>query len=228
MLPLLTLLQINDSMFPIGGFTHSFGLESYVQQEIVKDVETAGIYAGNMLKYSTFYNDAAFLHKTWDLCRRRKAWKNIQELDQFITATKSPMEIRQGSKKLAIRFLKVTEQMSPVPKGSKYLKEIQQARLHGHYAIAFGLYAHASNIPLEDTLTAFYYNTLAGIVTNCAKLVPISQNDGQKLLYSLHPLIQELVQKQQDVKDEDLGVSFIGHDIRCMQHEKQYTRLYIS
>lgn len=215
-------------MFPIGGFTHSFGLESYVQQEIVKDVETAGIYASNMLRYSTFYNDAAFLFQTWDLCRRRKAWKTIRELDQFVTATKSPMEIRQGSKKLAIRFLKVTEQMSPVPKGSKYLKEIQQAQLHGHYAIAFGLYTHASNIALEDALTAFYYNTLAGIVTNCAKLVPISQNDGQKLLYSLHPLIQELVKKQQDVREEDLGISFIGHDIRCMQHEKQYTRLYIS
>jgi urease accessory protein len=228
MLPLLTLLQINDSMFPIGGFTQSFGLEAYVEQNIVNDVATAGVYAGNMLRYSTFFNDAAFLYKAWDLSNRKKAWKNIQELDYMVSATKSPFEIRQASKKLAIRFLKVTEQMMPVPKASKYLKEIQEAKLHGHHSIAFGLYANASKIPLDDTLTAYYYNTLAGIVTNCAKLVPISQNDGQKLLFNMQPLIHELVKNQKDIQDDEIGLSFIGHDIRCMQHEKQYTRLYIS
>ncbi len=38
---LLTLLQINDSMFPIGGFTHSYGLESYIAADLVKDTPTA-------------------------------------------------------------------------------------------------------------------------------------------------------------------------------------------
>ena len=35
------LLQINDSLFPIGGYSHSYGLETYIQKGIVQDLETA-------------------------------------------------------------------------------------------------------------------------------------------------------------------------------------------
>src|SRR4029453_6159773 len=36
---LLTLLQFADGLFPTGGFAHSFGLESYVQDGRVRDRE---------------------------------------------------------------------------------------------------------------------------------------------------------------------------------------------
>ena len=34
-------LQMNDSLFPIGAYSHSYGLETYIQKGIVKDAETA-------------------------------------------------------------------------------------------------------------------------------------------------------------------------------------------
>ena len=37
---LLTLLQLTNSFFPTGAFAHSFGLETYVQRELVNDPET--------------------------------------------------------------------------------------------------------------------------------------------------------------------------------------------
>ena len=33
----LTLLQFADGLFPAGGFAHSFGLETYVQEGVVRD-----------------------------------------------------------------------------------------------------------------------------------------------------------------------------------------------
>lgn len=35
------LLQVNDALFPIGGYSHSYGLETYIQKGIVKDVRSA-------------------------------------------------------------------------------------------------------------------------------------------------------------------------------------------
>jgi urease accessory protein len=225
---LLTLLQINDSMFPIGGFTHSYGLESYVSQGIVKDTASAKVYAQNMLQYNIFYNDSAFLQMTWELLDEKKGASHFQKLDELITALKAPSEIRMASKKLAIRFLKLTKELRSVKRCSNYLTKIQQGELHGHYPVAFAMYAHANGVALNDALTAFYYNTLNGIVTNCAKLVPIGQGDAQKILFDLQPLIKSLVIDHETLDKSMVGLCCIGQEIRCMQHEKQYTRLYIS
>ncbi len=38
---LFILLQVNDALFPIGGYSHSYGLETYIQKNIVNSGETA-------------------------------------------------------------------------------------------------------------------------------------------------------------------------------------------
>lgn len=226
--PLLTLLQINDSAFPIGSFTQSYGLETYVSKGIVKDSKTVKIYAETMLQHSFYYGDAAFFVLAWRMCDGNATKARVQELDDLITAYKAPYEIREASKKLGIRFLKVTDNFKPVPRCSKYLQSIKKGELNGHYAMAFAMYAHAVKIPLKDALNAFYYNTLNGILTNCAKLVPISQMDAQKILFQLQGLIERLQESQEQMPEEMLGNCCIAQDIRCMQHEKLYTRIYIS
>lgn len=225
---LLTLLQINDSMFPIGSFTHSYGLETYVSNRMVKDNDSAANYAVNMLKYSVFYNDAAFLNEAWNICDTRRVWKKIEQLDNLATALKAPMEIRQASNKLAIRFLKLTLELKSFDFSKKYLSAIQEGKVNGHYAIAFGMYTQLSGIRREDALRAFYYNMLNGIVTNCAKIIPISQTVSQKILFQLKETIEDLVKKQNDLESDKIGLCCIGQEIRCMQHEKLYTRIYIS
>ncbi|MCW3464929.1 urease accessory protein UreF [Chitinophaga nivalis] len=225
---LLTLLQVNDSMFPIGSFTHSYGLESYVNAGIVHDNSSAAEYARTMLEHSIYYNDAAFLYRTITLPAGKKRWEQLTELDILVTALKAPYEIRDASKKLAIRFLKLVNELKVYPVCKKYAEAIQSGELHGHYAIAFGLYVKAAGISTEDALSAFYYNTLNGIITNCAKTVPISQTVGQKILFELQPVITKLVSKQKDMDEQQLGLCCIGQEIKCMQHEKLYTRIYIS
>lgn len=225
---LLKLLQINDSMFPIGSFTHSYGLESYASSQQVHNNLSAAKYARNMLGHNIHYNDAAFLNKAWHLTKGKNYWRKLTELDGLVTALKAPYEIRNASQKLAIRFLKLTMDLKPIETCDRYLEAISKGELHGHYAIAFGMYTKACGIDREDALGAFYYNTLNSIVTNCAKIVPISQNVAQKILSDLLPMIEELVKKQDTLDEEYIGLCCIGQEIKCMQHEKLYTRIYIS
>lgn len=50
----------------------------------------------------------------------------------------------------------------------------------------------------------------------------------QKILFDLQDLIEELVEKQEDLDENLVGLCCIGQEIKCMQHEKLYTRIYIS
>ncbi len=45
------LLQINDALFPIGAYSHSGGLETYIQKNLVSSVEDAWNYIERRLLY---------------------------------------------------------------------------------------------------------------------------------------------------------------------------------
>jgi urease accessory protein len=140
----------------------------------------------------------------------------LEELDQLCEAVRMPKEIREASRKLGTRLLKIF---------GKVCGEGYKPR---HYAVAFGYVAGKLGVGLEETLTGFYYNAAAGMVTNCVKLIPIGQQDGQDILFGLRGLIAELVEKGLEPDEEMIGVCCTGLDIRCMQHEKLYSRLYMS
>jgi urease accessory protein len=60
------------------------------------------------------------------------------------------------------------------------------------------------------------------------KLVPLSQQHGQEILFSLQTLITELVEQNMNPDEEMIGLCCSGFDIRSMQHERLYSRLYMS
>ena len=66
------------------------------------------------------------------------------------------------------------------------------------------------------------------MITNSVKLVPLGQLDGQDVLFELQPLIKQLAKETLTIDRDLAGLCNIAFDIRCMQHERLYSRLYMS
>ena len=224
---LLQLLHVSDSALPIGGFSHSSGLETYVQEGSVNDKNSAKEFTVQQLSQNIFYTDAALLSLAYDAASNNDL-KTIIELDDICTAVKLPLEIRLASNKLGIRLLKIFENEDGFILANKYSKSILKKDAFGHYCISLGLLSQAMNINKQQALTGFYYGVANGFVTNSVKLIPLGQQDGQEILMSLFPLINELVQKSLQPDKEMIGYCCAGFDLRCMQHEQLYSRLYMS
>ena len=149
-------------------------------------------------------------------------------LDHECNAVKLPKEMRLASQKMGMRLLKNFAPLSPNEFANQYLFNIKNKTAFGHYCLAFGLYAAVFNLDKQQALIGFYYNAAAGFVTNSVKLIPLGQQDGQSLLFSLQSIINDLAIKTLVPNKDLLGLCCAGFDIRCMQHEKLYSRLYMS
>ena len=215
---LISLLQLSDPALPIGSYAHSGGLETYVQEGVVHDAVSASHFVQEMLRANLYYTDAALVALAHEAAGNREMGAEptaLEELDALCEAVKLPKEMREASRKLGGRLLKIFGPITGTPAIT-------------HYPVVFGYCAASLNIPRRETLTGFYYNAAAGMVTNCVKLIPLGQQEGQTLLLSLHPLIDELTEKGLQPDRTLIGRSCVALDIRCMQHEQLYSRLYMS
>ncbi|AZB20495.1 urease accessory protein UreF [Chryseobacterium indologenes] len=221
------LLHLADPTLPIGGYTHSNGLETYVQERIVHNVDTAKEFVQNMLQYNLKFNDGAFVKLAYKAAEKGDLQALIN-LDNECNSIKCPKEIRQASQKLGLRLIKIFKRRENFPFMEAFEKVIRNKEANSHYCIVFGVYAYLMKIPLYEALLGFYYTSVAGMITNAVKLVPLGQLDGQDILFSLYPVMEKTVWETMELDRDMVGHCNTAFDIRCMQHERLYSRLYMS
>jgi urease accessory protein len=217
---ILRLTQSLDSLFPIGSYTLSNGMETYVQKGIVKDEESLEKFLGAYLYMMTF-NDLAFASKAY-------GGYDLKELDELCSAIKAPSELRVGSVKQCIRFLKIHTELDSYPSLERYMAMIKKSECDGHYCIAMGLLIKEIQVDISEGLELYCYSILSTMANHAVKLVPLKQLDGQKALFWVMKSIPKAVDRAIKTEIDELGMSGCGFDLRSMQHEKLYSRLYIS
>ena len=74
----------------------------------------------------------------------------------------------------------------------------------------------------------YAYSILSSLVNHAVKLVPLRQLDGQECLGMAMKKIPQSAEKAMNISKDELGISGCGFDLRSMQHEKLYSRIYIS
>ncbi|WP_104697534.1 MULTISPECIES: urease accessory protein UreF [unclassified Helicobacter] len=217
------LLQINDSLFPIGSYTQSFGLESYIQLGYVKNKEDALEYLKSNLNSQMLYTDLLAIKLIYNA---NKDLNKILKIEEYMNAATSPMELREGYIKLGSRFIKTIQSM-PLESNTFFLEYIKST-LYPFHATAYGSFCVSYDMDMEVAIKHYLYAQTSGIVTNCVKTIPLSQNDGQAILTLMHQEFNKVYEKLKTLDHNLFCNASIHNDIKAMQHERLYSRLYMS
>ncbi len=81
---------------------------------------------------------------------------------------------------------------------------------------------------MNEAMTHYLYAQTSAIVTNCVKTIPLSQTSGQQLLSGCYVEFDDILTDVMNRREDDLCLSAPGFDLRGIQHEKLYSRLYMS
>ena len=226
------LLQVNDALFPIGGYSHSQGLETYIQRGIVHDADTAREYITHKIKWNLAYTELLAARLAYEAAEK----KDLQELlylEELLEASRIPMEQREAARKMGSRFAKTIEKLhaETMPMKNREIFETYLDARKGKavsHCIVYGVFCAALGIEEEETLYHYLYAQTSAMVTNCVKTIPLSQSAGQQLLSGCYPEFAEILEEIRTYSEDDLCLSAPGFDIRGIQHEKLYSRLYMS
>jgi urease accessory protein len=219
------LLQITDASFPVGAYTHSFGLETYIRESLVRDERTAESCLVRILENSFLYSGLLLFRCAWDAAAAG-GLRRLEELEELSFAAKPFREPREASMKLGSRFVKTAAEL--LPAGTIF--DQYRNKLNGRcsHVIACGVFCAATGIGREDALGAFLYARSSAMATVCVKTIPLSQTGGQRILSACRGRFGLLLDKLQGLDQDDLFRSCPGLDIRSMRHEALYSRLYMS
>lgn len=224
---MLALLQICDSSLPTGSFSHSFGLETYIQEGVIHNKESFLKWMKVYIQEQLVYTDGLACRLTYEILENERL-EDIWELDQKLIAQIFAQESREGSKKIGERLLTLGNQLYQSLALSTYIKRINDSKSNGHPAIAFAMIAHCLNIPKSTAVLSYLFSTVTSLVQNAVRGIPLGQTEGQLIIKEAISIIVNSWKVIEKLTEEDFGITPPGLEISQMKHERLHIRIFMS
>lgn len=223
----LSLFQLCDSNFPNGSFSHSFGLETYIQKDIVVDAQTFSDWLKVYLHEQLAYADGLASRIVYEALEDDNL-ERIWEVDRILTVQNLSKESRDGTQRMGDRMLDIAESIYNIPILSAYRKRLKNKQSFGHSAIVFTMVGHYLDVEKETTIVYYLYSTIVALVQNAVRAIPLGQTAGQKVIYSFQKELNMAGDKIMNLDELEFGVVSPGLEVSQMQHERVGIRIFSS
>jgi urease accessory protein len=227
---MLRLLHLCDSLFPIGGYAYSDGLESATGSGAIRDQRglqawldvTLDETIGRLEGPCVWRSHAEFDEERWD---------ELALLDEELAAFRPSSGARRSSRAMGSRLLITWRRLHPDARLER-LQEIAEAAPPGPaLPIAFAAACASARVSRRDAVEAFAYTRLNAGVSAAMRLMPIGQTEAHLLLACLLERVPAVVNLIVDRQTGGHAVpeSFTpAADVAAMTQQYLHSRLFRS
>jgi urease accessory protein len=218
----LALLQLCDSLFPVGSFAHSDGLEAAVADGWVRSTSELESWLLVQLRGSLVSADAAGVRAAIGAFTRDDII-TLSALDDEIWAMRPSAAGRDALRAQGTRLLRTWQLIHP----SDRLARIVVPSARYTHPVAFGCVCAAAGLAITESVEAFLYTRLAASVSAAMRLLPLGQQHAHALLARM---LREVPGHAARVAtSDDRPHAFAPRsDLSTMRHRYVHSRLFRS
>ena len=219
-------LQFGDSMFPIGGFAFSGGLESAIQKRVVTDTETLHAYARTAVEQAAQGDGIALV---W--AHRAAYAGDVAELvriDERVYARKLSGETRTMSVRMGKKFAEMGDAVTGAALLRAWRERIEGGSTPGCYPVALAVNFAVQGLPAREAFIVHQYGVAAMILSAALRLMKISHVDTQRLLYLVNTGADAAYEVAAKARLDDMAGFAPLTEILAAVHVKAHVRLFMN
>ena len=203
---MMTLQTWFSPAFPTGAFSYSHGMETAIQDNLVKDASSLKSWISSLLCYGSGRNDGLFL---------KAAYEGVDDANGLCLALCSSKERLRETIELGQAF-------------SRAVRASYNVKLPDRtaYPVAIGMTAQQIGLDLTLTLQSYLQAFASNLISVGVRTIPIGQQSGQGCLIGLYPVVESMTKKIKSESLNELGTATFVSDMMAMKHEKSVPRIY--
>ena len=224
--PLARALQFGDSVFPVGGFAFSGGLESAIQKRVVTDAATLHAYTRTAVEQAAMGDGVALV---W--AHRAAAAGDLAELvriDERVYARKLSGETRVMTVRMGKKFAEMGAEVIGVPLLSTWRQKIEAGATPGCYPVSLAVNFAAQGLTARDAFVVHQYGVASMILSAALRLMKVSHVDTQRILYRLDAGADAAYEAAAATRLTDMAGFAPLIEVLAAVHVKAHVRLFMN
>jgi urease accessory protein len=215
-----------DSLFPLGGFAYSDGLESATTAGRVADVASLRAWLEAILDDTIGRMDGPAVWRAWSAFQESDVDALIT-LDEELIALRPSSSARQSTRGMGLRLLTTWRTLHPDSRLERAAELARAGRLGPALPVAFAGACACAGTPRRTAVEAYVYTRLAATISAAMRLMPIGQTDAHLLLSRALEQVPATVDRIAR-RNSDLESFTPLMDIEAMTQQYLHSRLFRS
>jgi urease accessory protein len=186
------LLHLCDSLFPIGAFGYSEGLEAATTDGAVTTADDLRQWLDVCLDEGIGRCEGPAMAIAWRAFADER-WDVLAALDTALIAMRPAATTRQSSRSMGVRLVKTWQQLHPHPRLAAVVERACAGADGPSLPVAFAVACGSTGIDPGTAIEGFAYTRLAGTISCAMRLMAIGQMEAHALLASTLTRVPDLV-----------------------------------
>jgi urease accessory protein len=223
------LIQTTDTLFPSGGYAHSYGLEEMVALNQVTSAKDLEEFLMQQILPSLEKLELPYLRYCLEAVEKNNL-NELVRLNEEISAWKLTREMRDAGKSQGAQLLRMILEIHQCPVSIDFNQLLKNRGDQCQQITATALLRNTQKAPLISAMIAWIYQAVSNFCSASIKLLRLGELACQKIIHRCidGARVQELLSKSIDVQRGDAGFFNPLLDIASARHELAFSRLFIS